>query len=389
MHLPSDARLHALVTRILKRQARAVRDGDEAAFLAPVSRSEPALVAAERRLFENLQRLPLQRFALRPERYGTWPSGFAADRWAATAYIPRVVRTMRLRGFDTGPVRVVYGETFAHDHGRWRIVSDTDTAAQEQDDPLSAPWDLASIRVRRSRHVLGIFDRGSVGDARHIMAWSGAAMATVGRYVPLPWSHHVVLYALSNPNALLALGRGYLKASAVTFPVPGTTSRVVINPSYLPRHAFAGRHLLAHEFTHVALDRTDSFTPVWVQEGIAEWVATHGGSPADWFPAPSSLLRARRGITAMPNSNLWSTHLQAVEYDTALAGITWIARTHGTGAVWRLLHTMVRAVTREEDHKQQFVDPDQVQDRALRKVIGIGSHRLARHAAHLIVARAE
>jgi hypothetical protein len=132
VRLPSDARLHAIATHTLARQARAVRRDDEKAFLADVSRSAPDFLASQRRLFENLQGLPLQRFTLRPERWGTWPSGFAADRWAATAYIPRVVRTMRLRGFDTGPMRVVYGETFARDHGRWQIVSDQDTAAQSR-----------------------------------------------------------------------------------------------------------------------------------------------------------------------------------------------------------------------------------------------------------------
>jgi hypothetical protein len=118
------------------------------------------------------------------------------------------------------------------------------------------------------------------------MRWAEDAVTTVDATVPLHWNHHVVVYALRDRKALLALGRGALQASAVTFPTRGTSDRVVINPAFLARRSFAGHHVLTHEFTHVALQRTESFTPVWVQEGIAEWVATHEGNPAYWFPAP-------------------------------------------------------------------------------------------------------
>jgi hypothetical protein len=81
--------------------------------------------------------------------------------------------------------------------------------------------------------------------------------------------------------------------------------------------------------------------------------------------------------------------LEAVEYDTALAGITWIARHRGVSAVWRLLHAMVRADIHAQNRIQNFVDPDQLQGRVLRWVVGVNSHQLARHAARLIVSRAE
>ena len=56
------AERHTIADRILRARSRAVREHDEKAWLAPLDPSNTALVQRERRLFENLGRLPLQVF---------------------------------------------------------------------------------------------------------------------------------------------------------------------------------------------------------------------------------------------------------------------------------------------------------------------------------------
>lgn len=113
-----EAERHAIADRILRARARAVREHDERAWLAPLDPADTALVQRERRLFANLSRPPLQVFTLRANTEWTWPEGFVDPRYAATAYLPFVDQRMRLRGFDAETVTSVYTYTFAEVGGR-------------------------------------------------------------------------------------------------------------------------------------------------------------------------------------------------------------------------------------------------------------------------------
>lgn len=381
------AERHAIAQRIMHRRARAVRQRDEGAFLADLDPADAALRDRQRRLFANLTRLPLQTFTLDAED-ATWPSDFADARFRASAYIPYVEQRLQLRGFDPVPVTTTYGLTLAPVRGRWRIVSDDDVADREPEGARDAPWDLTRIVVRRSPHALGIFDDVSDASSSRLMAWTEESIRNVQATVPLRWRGTVVFYALSSQQLLQRMGTRFLDRAAVAFPVLDdvesptrrVSTRVLINPDYLPHNEFEGTYLLTHEITHVALARTNGGTPAWVQEGLADYVATHGADPAWWAPTRSTVARARRGVDAMPGSTFFGDADPGFEYDLSLAACTYLADRFGEPRLWTFLDRLAAAGFRAGDAEAGT-------DRVLRSMFGLDSARLARQAARLIVAR--
>lgn len=383
----ADAQRHEMAQRILHRRERAVRHRDERAFLADVDPSDRALVAGQRRRFENLVRLPLATYRL-DALPATWPAGFADDRFKRTAYIPYVEEALELRGFDDGPVVATTGVTFAQVDGRWRIVSDDDVADREADGSRNLPWDLTRIVVRRSPHALGIFDQRSVASADRLMAWTRKSVARVRDRVPEKWPGTVVFYALSSPRLLRTMGTRFLDRAALAFPVLDdvqrptrrVATRVVINPEYLPQDEPQGTYLLTHEITHVALAGTNGSTPAWVQEGLADFVATDGGDPGRWRPTEATVLRARGGADSMPGSTFFGDADPGYEYDLALGACVYLAQRFGERRLWAFLDRLV-ARTRTNDDAEGNVDP------VLRSMFGLGTGRLAARSARLVAAR--
>ena len=311
-----EQQILATVQVLLKRRAQAVLRHDKAAFLADVDPGNAGLRRRQARFFDNLTALPLQTFTLQAPG-ATWPSDFAAERFRRTAYIPYVEQGLQLRGFDPVPVTSNYALTFAQVDGGLRIVSDDDLADRESDRARNAPWDTTRIVVRRSKDALGIFDEASQASAGRIMSWTEQSLATVRRDVPEKWRGDVVVYALSSERLLRRMGTRFLDRAAIAFPVfddsdnptRRVATRVLINPKYLPRNEIEGSYLLTHEITHVALASTSAATPTWVQEGMADYVATRGADPSalaadrgDGRPGPQGrgrdagqhLLRGRR-----------------------------------------------------------------------------------------------
>ena len=281
----------------------------------------------------------------------TWPSGFAARRFRDTAYIPYVEEALQLRGFDAAPVVTTTGVTFARVGGRWRIVSDDDVADREPDGSRNKPWDLTRIVVRRSPHALGIFDAASAASADRLMAWTEQSVGTVRRAVPLTLA--AAGWCSTRCPARGCCGGwapGSWTAPPIAFPVYDdarrptrrVATRVVINPRYLPRTERQGTYLLSHELTHVALARTNGGTPSWVQEGLADFVATRGASPDWWLPSAASVARARRGADAMPGSTFFGDDDPAFEYDLSLAACAVLADRFGTDRLWGFLRPAVR-----------------------------------------------
>ena len=288
----SPRRLRAMAQEMLDRRAKALRDGDYAAFTADLDRSDPRFLRRQRRFFDNLQQLPLQRFSY---RVGTdrWNPFYADERWRGTAYIPFVRQRMQLDGFDRYPVDTVFGITFARADGRWRIVADTDVASRTADGAQEAPWDLTAIHAVRSRHVLGIFDRGSDAHAAVVMRAARNSIAVVSRRLPVHWRRNVVVYALSDGAALHRLGGipggDPDQLSAISFPVasgPGrrarrAATRVLVHPDFVDSIRPRNDHLLTHEMTHVATAAVTSGDRCGSTRG-----SPSGWPPATWTPTP-------------------------------------------------------------------------------------------------------
>ena len=379
----------ATVRALLRRRAQAVLRHDRAAFLADLDLRNAGLRRRQARLFDNLAALPVQTFTLQAPG-ATWPSDFAAERFRRTAYIPYVEQGLQLRGFDSAPVTSDFALTFARVDGVLRIVSDDDLADRESDRARNAPWDTTRIVVRRSKDALGIFDEASQTSAGRIMSWTEKSLATVRRDVPEEWRGDVVVYALSSEQLLRRMGTRFLDRAAVAFPVfddsdnptRRVATRVLINPKYLPGNEIAGTYLLTHEITHVALARTSGDTPTWVQEGMADYVATRGADPASWLPTDATAARARKGADAMPASTFFGDDDPGFDYDLSLAGCAYLARRFGEDRLWAFLDRLTEAGRKDGD-SEGHVDP------VLRSMFHLDGTRLAGHAARLIVRRVD
>ena len=384
-----EQRMLATVQALLKRRAQAVLHHDKAAFLADLDPGNAGLRRRQARFFDNLAALPVQTFTLQAPG-ATWPSDFAAERFRRTAYIPYVEQGLQLRGFDSAPVASNFALTFARVDGALRMVSDDDLADRESDRARNAPWDTTRIVVRRSKDALGIFDEASQTSAGRIMSWTEQSLATVRRDVPEQWRGDVVVYALSSERLLRRMGTRFLDRAAIAFPVfddsdnPSrrVATRVLINPKYLPRNETEGTYLLTHEITHVALARSSGDTPTWVQEGMADYVATRGADPARWLPTDATAARARKGADAMPASTFFGDDDPGFDYDLSLAACAYLARRFGEDRLWAFLDRLTEAGRKDGD-PEKHVDP------VLRSMFHLDGTRLAGHAARLIVRRVD
>jgi hypothetical protein len=196
-----------------------------------------------------------------------------------------------------------------------------------------------------------------------------------------------VVYAPSERRVIAQLGKRMLSRAAVAFPVLDNnenptrrvSTRVVINPKDLPRSELVGTYLLSHEITHVALARTAYGTPAWLQEGLADYVATRAGDPSIWYLAPSSVARAGKGVDAMPTSTYFGDDDPAFDYDLSLAACLVLAGRGGDARLWRFLSAL--------DASADSAHPEGDADRVLRRSYGFDEAGLARRAARFLVRR--
>ncbi|HET8560954.1 MAG TPA: hypothetical protein VFL69_10580 [Marmoricola sp.] len=351
--------------QLLDERTRAVRIHDEQLFLRGVDRGDHRLVREQRRLFDNLARLPLERF-----------------RYRLAPHADRVVLTMQLAGYDAVPVRQPLSVRFGRVQGRLRIVD-------AGPGPWPRPWDLTRIHVQRAPGVLGIFDRGMWPDAREIVDAVEKGRRQVTAAVPFSWDDRVVVYSFTGRRVLNAFedvpgGGSITHLGAMTFPVyssPYGGRLAAMRFTVLPSSVHAGQpflgRIIRHELTHVAVGNHDDGDPVWVSEGIAEYVGARPVPPAQRRIPRVAVQRAAAGVSSMPASRTFNGADQEWNYALAWMACDYIAASQGESTLWRLMTAL---------HANGKGTPDDRQDPVLRRVLGYDSHELARRAAARITA---
>ncbi len=372
-------------SEILDRRARALRTGDRRLFLSDVYRGDERFVELQERYFHNLRQLPWEtlEYDVLADR---WNPSFAEERWESSAYIPFVRVRMQLRGFDEVPVVFTTGITFVQREGQWVVVSDTDVADQVRDGAQETPWDLTRIVVKRSENVLAVFDTDSAKRSGQVMDALDDSVQVVSDALPSGWDGRVVVYATADKQVLSAFdyvpGSDVDGLGAVAFPVFAreqsrrvASMRFLVHPRSLELKGPWLRAVLGHELTHVALARRSSGVPIWLAEGVAEYVGMQGMPRAQWRIEASVVKRARRGATELPGVATFNAIDQAWHYSLSWFACDYIAATYGDEKVWELLRTM---------HNGGRGTSEERQDRVLRRVLGISGAELARRAADRI-----
>jgi hypothetical protein len=278
------------IRELLDQRARAVMDGDEASFMATVGRGSPAFVGRQRRLFRGMQQLDLRSYRLhaRWDRYGDLGGSFEVGDYAgaqATA-LPVTDEILRIRGFDDAENEELF-YTFVKRGGTWEIAEDTDL---ESLGFLSARhlWDSGPLVATRSEHFLLLQHScdapvGCISVPDDVLGLAESALRRVAPYWSLPWSRHVIVLVPSSEAELQRmLAVTFDVSDFVAFAFGTSAPRIVVNPPSL-----AGRSreslltIFTHELLHVATrPRSGRFTPLFVEEGFADYVGRAGDSTA-------------------------------------------------------------------------------------------------------------
>ncbi len=372
--------------RLLDQRAEAVRQHDLARFLRTLDRSNARFVARERTYFANLEQLPLARFGYRVSTR-SWPKLLGSPSWGRDVHVPRVQVLTQLAGFDAAPVRRVTGFAFRRVQGRLVIVSDRTGAGSPYPGSQPAPWDLTRVHVRDRGNVLGIFDDRAWPRSLAVMSAVHAGIYDVARAVPYAWPDRAVVYGFYDHAVLASFdavpGGNIDHLGALTFPVyavpggPGVVSRrfTLLPASLRAGEPFLGQ-IVRHELTHIAVGVHDDGLPVWLAEGVAEYVGARPLSTSERRIATLAVSRAASGAGSMPASKTYNHDHQQWHYALSWMAVDYIAATRGEATVWRLVAAL---------HAHGRGTSDANQDPVLLQVLGYDSHQLARRAAARIL----
>lgn len=277
----------AEIREVLEAREDALRDGDEAAFMASVDSADPAFVERQRLLFRGYRNLGADGYRLE--------IGEALPELTTRAEIRRYGRRSRptvlhveeryvLPGYDLEPVVEELFITFLHRQGGWKLASDTDLedAGVESSRKL---WEFGPVETQTSEHFVFVSHPELSGVAPSILAAAERGLATVEETWPLPWHERVVILAPTTTEELARIIQATFDLDVFVAFASSEVDRaedwdlvghrIFLHWERFSRHSDAGREqILAHELLHIATrDITGPFVPAFVDEGWAEWVA--------------------------------------------------------------------------------------------------------------------
>jgi len=320
------------VTALLDRQAAAVRRRDRAGFLAPIDTAQSAYLTRMEQVFDDLMKLPLSGW-----RQTVDPLPAVAH--GAYGAVVRVTQRYRLTGFDRGDVVGTRYLTLTRRGGPWMIAGDGTRAGMADDAQI---WDDGPLTVARGRHSLVI---GTGTLLAEVARRLDEAVPIVSGVVGDGWARTVVALAPADDQqveGLLGDGQGLRDIAALATvtkdPAGHGQDRIIITPDGFGKLNALGRHVvLTHELTHIATGAAkDGRTPLWLIEGLADYVGYKGTGAATGAVARE--LKAGRPPANLPGPDDFgssSDHLPQA-YEEAWLACRMIAQRYGEPALMRL-----------------------------------------------------
>ncbi len=255
---------------------QALTSGDAAALAELADPDVPTAQRELRQLARNVRALRIDRLSLRYlARGGAELTGDQRTRYGAEAWVSELQLTWRFRGYDeaASTLEVPVVTDWAGD----RAVFVTSRVAAEDRVPL---WWSERLVVRRTSDTLVL--AGDRGLARALHRQARTAVATVRRTLPR-WRDPLVIEApesVADFRTAAGLSAASSRAiAAVTTTTDGSTLtsapvHVYLNPDVFTPLGPVGRQIVvSHEATHVALDAATAELPLWLSEGMADYVA--------------------------------------------------------------------------------------------------------------------
>jgi hypothetical protein len=152
------------------------------------------------------------------------------------------------------------------------------------------------------------------------------------------------------------------------------STRFALHPRLLD-HGGPGRaRLIRHELTHVALGSSDDHAPVWLSEGLAEYVSVRPLPPERRGISQSAVDAARSGFADLPGDADFNDAASRAHYGEAWWACEYVAASYGEPTLWSLLDGL-------DDPDLDATGRNEV----LRTWLGIGSRQLASRAGRLLL----
>ena len=358
-----DAGVAEAIQRTLRQRARALVDRDPAAFERTLRQRDRGFLAEQHGYYENLGQLPLGTVRFDVKEQTIEPDG--------DGYWAEVTVRLQLLRYDVAPVVTRDRWRFAPTRGerRYLLTSTTDAAWEAESGSDPQPWDLVEIEARDGAGVLGIFDSTTVLRADAVLASVSEARFAVRSVLPphIEDPGGVVVYVLSDPAFVESID-GLPVADpdlldGVTVPVPqdaqkpgGPVSsyRMVLSPHVLDESDVVLDRLVRHELTHVALGEHARGVPLWLAEGVAEYVSVQPIAPAERRLQTDALNLAAAGVTDVPSDSEFTGSRAEGWYAISWWVCEYIATTYGEATLWMLLDVLA------ENSDQQMVVYDQL-----------------------------
>lgn len=346
---------HEAIQALLDTRAQALRNGDLSGFLATVDSEHPEFVIRQRLLFRGFQRLRTDDYELSLGNIvEELTTGREVKEYGAEASptVFHVEERYRIGGFDRRATVADLFLTFVRRDDGWRIVADDDLedVSLLSERPM---WSFGPIVTQRSPHFLFVSHPELAASASSVLAAAEQALDVVDSRWPLPWRRRVVVFAPSTTEELATVIQATFDLSAfVAFAIASTDlrdgwhlvgPRIVVHWQNFARHSQASRvSILTHELTHIAARQlAGPFTPIFVDEGIAEWVrglASLGALP--------SLVHAGAFDRTLPQDfEFYTGSLSEITtiYDEAYSSVRYAVERFGFDAVAEFYRRLGRA----------------------------------------------
>ncbi|MGW5052472.1 basic secretory protein-like protein [Actinokineospora sp. NPDC004072] len=349
------------VSALLARRAAAVRDRDEAAFLATVDpQAEPWFREAQQDLFDNLDGVPLAHWSYAVDAADVLDlTGLPdADPTAAELWAPGVELHYALRGVDSVPTARDMGYLFARRGDDWYLHSDT-ALAELGRRTWRGPWDFAPCQVVATETGLVLAHPGSQPMVDRLVRELDPAVRSVTGVWGGDWSGKVALILPDSPAEMRALvGPDFPVESVVAVATADRVDtaanlavgqRVVLSPVGARALSVASlKVVLRHEITHVAArGRTVDGSPMWLLEGFADYVGYRdsGLTLAQGAPDLAAQVRASGPPPGLPDDRAFRARDKELDlaYQQAWSIARFIAERFGEGELVELYRSVAGA----------------------------------------------
>ncbi len=297
-HPSSAVQSRPALEQLIQRRVKAVLAHDEKAFLADVDPNRPNFVQREKDEFATLVALDLSSLQMSVFRIDQYPISNpdpAMEKSFDTGLSTLSVSVKyAVKGVDAEPVAAPWIPVVGHRDGHWLIADDMVSGSKSLPQGVGGlPWQAGASVVKRSDHIVAVVSKDDERLAPQLMQYAEAGVTNALNFLPTGWPGKVLVIAVSDTDVISSYFRDNMEqlGSVAAVAVQGfsevypwsnseeyVTSRVLFNPDSLATDTEQLKMTLTHEFIHVATGPfTTERTPLWLVEGIAEYVAYDTG----------------------------------------------------------------------------------------------------------------